>query len=57
MSELNSFSTLTNQPRLDKYGYNTIAKHIGMAVMICAPLFIGAGTVNWNWACYIQPLP
>jgi protein-S-isoprenylcysteine O-methyltransferase Ste14 len=37
-------------PRLDKYGYNCIAKHIGLAVFISAPLFLGAGTLDWGWA-------
>jgi protein-S-isoprenylcysteine O-methyltransferase Ste14 len=35
---------------LDKYGYNCIARHIGMVVMTCAPLFLAAGTFAWDWA-------
>jgi protein-S-isoprenylcysteine O-methyltransferase Ste14 len=38
------------RPRLDKYGYNCIGKHIGMVLFVCAPLFIGAGSLNWVWA-------
>lgn len=38
-----------NDP-LDKYGYNAIARHISTAVMACAPLFIAAGTLTWDWA-------
>jgi len=40
----------SSQPRLNKYGYNCIGKHIGMAVFISAPLFIGAGTLRWDCA-------
>jgi protein-S-isoprenylcysteine O-methyltransferase Ste14 len=35
---------------LDKYGYNCIARHVGMVVMTCAPLFLVAGTFAWDWA-------
>lgn len=38
------------RPRLDKYGYNCIGKHIGMVIFVCGPLFVGAGTLNWDWA-------
>lgn len=36
--------------RLNKYGYNTIAKHMGTVVITCLPLFLGAGTWQWDWA-------
>ncbi len=44
--------TVTTAPetRLDKYGYNCIARHIGLVVITCAPLFLGAGTWDWTWA-------
>lgn len=43
--------SVSNVPtRLNKYGYNCIARHIGLVVVLCAPLFIGAGTLNWAWA-------
>jgi protein-S-isoprenylcysteine O-methyltransferase Ste14 len=35
---------------LNKYGYNGIARQMFLPVMICAPLFIGAGTFDWPWA-------
>lgn len=38
------------KPKLNKYGYNTIARHISMALMISAPLFIAAQTWDWGWA-------
>jgi len=37
-------------PRLHKYGYNCIARHISLAVVVSAPLFIAAGTWRWDWA-------
>jgi protein-S-isoprenylcysteine O-methyltransferase Ste14 len=36
--------------QLDKYGYNSIARHVAMVVMTCAPLFLAAGTFAWDWA-------
>jgi protein-S-isoprenylcysteine O-methyltransferase Ste14 len=50
MSHIVANSTLPTRPRLDKYGYNCIGKHIGMVLFVCAPLFIGAGSLNWGWA-------
>lgn len=45
------FRTPTNsQPRLNKYGYNCIARHVSLVFFVCAPLFIGAGTLRWDWA-------
>jgi protein-S-isoprenylcysteine O-methyltransferase Ste14 len=36
--------------RLDKYGYNSIGKHIvGGAIMTAVLLFLGAGTLQWDW--------
>jgi protein-S-isoprenylcysteine O-methyltransferase Ste14 len=35
---------------LDKYGYNTIARHISMVLFIALPLFLAAGTWSWGWA-------
>jgi protein-S-isoprenylcysteine O-methyltransferase Ste14 len=45
-----SNSALTTKPRLNKYGYNSIARHIVTAILICLPLFLGAGSRNWDWA-------
>ncbi len=50
MSQIVSSSTASERPRLDKYGYNCIGRHIGMVIVLCAPLFLGAGTTNWDWA-------
>ncbi len=50
MSEVTSSPITSTRPRLDKYGYNCIGRHIGLVVGVCAPLFIGAGTLNWDWA-------
>jgi protein-S-isoprenylcysteine O-methyltransferase Ste14 len=50
MSHIVTNSTLSTRPRLDKYGYNCIGKHIGMVIFVCGPLFVGAGTLNWDWA-------
>lgn len=50
MSHIVANSTLSTRPRLDKYGYNCIGKHIGMVLFVCAPLFIGAGSLNWSGA-------
>ncbi|NWF69903.1 MAG: isoprenylcysteine carboxylmethyltransferase family protein [Chloroflexi bacterium] len=36
-------------PKLDKYGYNTIARHIGLALFWGVILFLGAGTTDWAW--------
>lgn len=38
------------RPRLNKYGYNSIGKHIGMVLVTGGSLFIGAGTLRWDWA-------
>lgn len=46
----NEIAHSTVRPKLDKYGYNCIGKHIGMVVIGCAPLFIAAGTTQWDRA-------
>lgn len=35
---------------LNKYGYNTMARNIFMAVITCVSLFLAAGTWAWSWA-------
>lgn len=50
MSEVTSQFSVGTQPRLNKFGYNCIGKHIGMVLVVCAPLFVGAGTLQWDWA-------
>ena len=50
MSQVVSQLTTTSRPRLNKYGYNCVGKHIGMVFGVCAPFFIGAGTLGWDWA-------
>ncbi len=50
MSRAASASTPASRPRLDKYGYNGIARQVSMVIVVCGPLFIGAGTFNWDWA-------
>jgi protein-S-isoprenylcysteine O-methyltransferase Ste14 len=50
MSQVVSGSSANARPRLNIYGYNCIGKHIGLVVVVCAPLFIGAGTLRWDWA-------
>ena len=43
--------SVSNVPTgLNRYGYNCIARHFGLVIVLCTPLFIGAGTVNWDWA-------
>jgi protein-S-isoprenylcysteine O-methyltransferase Ste14 len=49
MAESTSTSAVPQKPRLDKYGYNSIARHIVMAIFISIPLFVGAGTLEWQW--------
>ncbi|MCC7447448.1 MAG: isoprenylcysteine carboxylmethyltransferase family protein [Anaerolineae bacterium] len=49
MSHSMSTPVTPTRVQLDKYGYNCIARHIGMVMMICAPLFIGAGSWDWSW--------
>lgn len=53
MSHVVSQSAAESRPRLNKYGYNCIGKHFGMAFSIGFPLFAGAGTLNWDWAWII----
>lgn len=35
---------------LDRYGYNTIARHMSLIIITCLPLFLAAGTWSWDWA-------
>ncbi len=44
------------RPRLTAAGYNCIGKHFGMAFSLGFPLFLGAGTLNWDWAWVITLL-
>jgi protein-S-isoprenylcysteine O-methyltransferase Ste14 len=37
------------RPRLDRYGYNGVARHITLPIFTSALLFLGAGTLNWAW--------
>lgn len=52
MSQTMPGSTDETRPPLVIYGYNCIARHIGMVIFICLPLFIGAGTYQWDWAWF-----
>ncbi len=45
-----SQATLNQHVTLNKYGYNCIARHMSLVIFTCAPLFIGAGTLDWGWA-------
>lgn len=38
------------KPKLNKYGYNAVARHISQVIFIAALLFLGAGTLDWGWA-------
>lgn len=42
-------STMTRQPRINIWGYNTIAKQILSPVILGAVLFALAGTTDWVW--------
>ena len=50
MSQMVSNAPTTSRPRLNKYGYNCVAKHVSLAAFISAPLFIFAGSLSWDWA-------
>ena len=50
MSQITSQTNTVPRSRLNIYGYNCIGKHIGMVLVVGAPLFIGAGTLRWGWA-------
>jgi protein-S-isoprenylcysteine O-methyltransferase Ste14 len=41
-------STMPN-PTLNRYGYNSIARHLFTAVIVSVILFLGAGTTDWTW--------
>jgi protein-S-isoprenylcysteine O-methyltransferase Ste14 len=36
-------------PQLDRYGINAVARHLSMAIITGALIFIGAGTLDWYW--------
>ncbi|MBL8164700.1 MAG: isoprenylcysteine carboxylmethyltransferase family protein [Anaerolineae bacterium] len=42
-------SSPTQASRLDKYGFNCIARHVFMGIVVAALLFGGAGTTDWAW--------
>lgn len=46
----NSVTTAPQKARLNKYGYNSIARHIFLSFLVTGPLFLGAGTWDWQWA-------
>lgn len=50
MSRMRPRPAAAEQPRLNIYGYNSIGKHLGMSLVACMPLFVGAGTLQWDWA-------
>lgn len=49
MTHVVSSAPAAAPPHLDKYGYNCIGKHVGMALVVGAFLFGGAGTLAWDW--------
>ena len=49
MLPITSQADTAPRPRLNINGYNCIGKHIGMVLVVGAPLFIGAGTLRWDW--------
>jgi protein-S-isoprenylcysteine O-methyltransferase Ste14 len=42
-------SDINQKPALNRYGINCIARHVSMAVITSALLFLGAGTLDWSW--------
>lgn len=38
-----------HREKINLYGVNAIAKHLGTPVLTGLPLFIAAGTTNWAW--------
>jgi protein-S-isoprenylcysteine O-methyltransferase Ste14 len=42
--------TTATQVPLNKYGYNTMIRHMSMVIITALPLFLGAGTWSWDWA-------
>lgn len=47
-------TTVHSQPtisttRIDRYGYNTIARHTFVGLFIPALVFLAAGTTDWSW--------
>jgi protein-S-isoprenylcysteine O-methyltransferase Ste14 len=49
MTNTDSVSNQPARPHLDKYGYNSIGRHIGTGVFTAVLLFLGAGTLDWAW--------
>jgi protein-S-isoprenylcysteine O-methyltransferase Ste14 len=47
---MTSVADVGKKTPLNKYGYNTIARNMTMAVVACLPLFLVAGTWSWDWA-------
>lgn len=37
------------QVPLDKYGYNSIARHVFTGIITSVLLFLGAGSLSWDW--------
>lgn len=56
MSRIMTQHDAVKHPRLNVYGYNSIGKHLGMVLVVCGPLFIGAGTLQWDWAWVFSAL-
>jgi protein-S-isoprenylcysteine O-methyltransferase Ste14 len=50
MSHVVSHPAANSRPQLNKYGYNCIGKHIGMVLVAGGSLFMGVGTLQWDWA-------
>lgn len=47
-----TLTSATPKPKLDKYGYNAIARHLFMGIITGALIFLGAGTVEWGWGWF-----
>lgn len=44
-----STQSITKEP-LTKYGINAMARFTALALFTCAPLFLAAQTLSWDWA-------
>ncbi len=42
-------ASLTSITRLDRYGYNCIARHVFAGLIVGVLLFVAAGTTDWAW--------
>ena len=49
MTQQQPSTNKSSRPRVNIYGYNTIAKHISQAIFTAAMLFGGANTLDWTW--------